>query len=66
MPGSRWAGYGARRRRATLNAAPCRLTADGLALVGEPAALITSGAEWERPLIENPAMVVAAQSFVLL
>ena len=42
------------------------LTADGLALVGEPTALITSGAAWERPLIENPAMVVAAQSFVLL
>jgi beta-xylosidase len=42
------------------------LSADGLALVGEPAALITSGAAWERPLIENPAMVVAGQSFVLL
>jgi beta-xylosidase len=42
------------------------LTPDGLALVGEPAALITSGAEWERPLIENPAMVVADQTFVLL
>jgi beta-xylosidase len=42
------------------------LSADGLALVGEPAALITSGAAWEQPLIENPAMVVADQSFVLL
>jgi beta-xylosidase len=42
------------------------LSADGLTLVGEPAALITSGAAWERPLIENPAMVVADQSFVLL
>lgn len=42
------------------------LRPDGLALTGQPAALLTSGAPWEEPLIENPALVSAGQSYVLL
>jgi beta-xylosidase len=33
------------------------LSADGLTLVGEPVKLIVRDQPWERPLIENPAMV---------
>lgn len=33
------------------------LSPDGLTLVGEPVKLITRDQPWERPLIENPAMV---------
>ena len=33
------------------------LTADGMNLVGEPVQLIERDQPWERPLIENPAMV---------
>ena len=33
------------------------LTPDGLALLGEPIQLIKRDQAWERPLIENPAMV---------
>ncbi len=33
------------------------LSPDGLALVGEPVKLIVRDQPWERPLIENPAMV---------
>lgn len=36
-----------------------RLRPDGLALAGAPVALLLSDAEWERPLIENPAMLAA-------
>ncbi len=43
-----------------------RLRSDGIALAGEPVALLTSGTSWEQPLIENPAMVVVGGSYVLL
>ena len=33
------------------------LSADGMSLVGEPVKLIKMDQAWERPLIENPAMV---------
>lgn len=42
-----------------------RLAADGLALAGEPVGLLTSGAAWEQPLIENPALVATDWSYVL-
>jgi hypothetical protein len=31
-----------------------QLRPDGLALTGQPSALLSSGAAWEEPLIENP------------
>jgi beta-xylosidase len=42
------------------------LTPDGLGLIGQPAALLSSDASWEQPLIENPALVAAGRSYVLL
>lgn len=35
-----------------------RLSDDGRSLLGEPARLITRDQEWERPLVENPSMVL--------
>jgi beta-xylosidase len=43
-----------------------RLAPDGLGLIGKPSALLTSGAAWEQPLIENPAMVASGRSYLLL
>jgi beta-xylosidase len=43
-----------------------RLAPDGLALTGQPVALVSSGAAWEQPLIENPALVATGRSYVLL
>jgi beta-xylosidase len=43
-----------------------RLDPGGTALVGEPVALLRSGAAWERPLIENPALAVSGGRYVLL
>jgi beta-xylosidase len=43
-----------------------RLAPDGLSLTGEPSALLTSGAAWEQPLIENPALVASGHSYTLL
>jgi hypothetical protein len=43
-----------------------RLAPDGLALTGQPVALLTSNAAWEQPLIENPALIVTGRSYVLL
>lgn len=48
----------------TLFAQP--LTPDGLALTGEPVALLASDAAWEQPLIENPALIATGRSYVLL
>jgi beta-xylosidase len=48
----------------TLFAQP--LTPDGLALAGEPVALLSSDADWEQPLIENPALVAAGGSYTLM
>jgi beta-xylosidase len=42
-----------------------RLAPDGLALTGEPVGLVSSGAAWEPPLIENPALVATDRSYVL-
>ena len=42
-----------------------RLTADGLALTGEPVGLLSSSAAWEQPLIENPALVATDRSYAL-
>jgi beta-xylosidase len=42
------------------------LRPDGLALTGQAAALLSSGAPWEEPLIENPAIVGTGQSYTLL
>ena len=42
------------------------LRPDGLALTGQPVALLRSGAAWEQPLIENPALIPAGGSYVLL
>lgn len=39
-----------------------RLAPDGLALIGQPVALLTSHAAWEQPLIENPALVAAGRT----
>lgn len=35
-----------------------RLSDDGRTLLGEPSRLITRDQEWERPLVENPSMVL--------
>jgi beta-xylosidase len=43
-----------------------RLTPDGLALTGQPAALLTSDTAWEQSLIENPALVATGRSHLLL
>lgn len=50
-------------KASTLFAQPLR--ADGLALEGEPSPLLRSGAYWEDPLIENPALVATGDAFVL-
>ncbi|HEX6238387.1 MAG TPA: glycoside hydrolase family 43 protein [Acidimicrobiales bacterium] len=42
-----------------------RLTPDGTGLTGQSTALVTSGAAWEQPLIENPALVATGRSYVL-
>jgi len=41
------------------------LSSDGLALVGEPVKLIVRDQPWERPLIENPAMVKHNEKYYL-
>ena len=41
------------------------LSPDGLTLVGEPVKLITRDQPWERPLIENPAMVEHNDNYYL-
>ena len=43
-----------------------QLRPDGLALTGQPNALLNSDAAWERPLIENPALVPTGRSYTLL
>jgi beta-xylosidase len=43
-----------------------RLTPDGLSLTGQPIPLLSSNAAWEQPLIENPALIAAGHSYVLL
>ena len=43
-----------------------RLSADGRALVGEPARLITVDQSWEAPLIENPSMMQHGDHYVLI
>jgi hypothetical protein len=43
-----------------------RLRSDGLGFVGEPVALLHNDAAWERPLIENPAVVRLPDVYVLL
>ena len=43
-----------------------RLRPDGLALADQPVPLVSSDAPWEQPLIENPALVAAGRSYVLL
>jgi beta-xylosidase len=42
------------------------LSEDGLALLGEPVALIERDQAWERPLIENPAMWAHEGQYYLL
>lgn len=42
-----------------------QLSADGLTLQGEPVQLIERDQPWERPLIENPAMVVQDGEYYL-
>jgi beta-xylosidase len=43
-----------------------RLARDGLTLEGQPSALVTSGASWEQPLIENPSMLTTGDRYLLL
>jgi beta-xylosidase len=43
-----------------------RLRPDGLALTGNPVALLRSDAGWEQPLIENPALLAIDGSYLLL
>jgi beta-xylosidase len=43
-----------------------RIRPDGLALIGQRSALLTSGAAWEQPLIENPALIAAGRSYILV
>jgi beta-xylosidase len=42
-----------------------QLSEDGLSLVGEPTELIQRDQAWERPLIENPAMVEVDDAYYL-
>jgi beta-xylosidase len=42
------------------------LRPDGLALTGNPVALLRSDASWEQPLIENPALLAVDGSYLLL
>jgi len=41
------------------------LSSDGITLVGEPGKLIVRDQSWERPLIENPAMVKHNEKYYL-
>jgi beta-xylosidase len=41
------------------------LTEDGLSLAGEPVKLLVQDQAWERPLIENPAMVLVDGDYFL-
>ena len=43
-----------------------RLSADGRALLGEPARLITYDQPWEHPLVENPSMVRHEGRYILI
>jgi beta-xylosidase len=43
-----------------------RLRPDGLALAGEAVPLLRGDAEWEWPLIENPALLAADGAYLLL
>jgi beta-xylosidase len=42
------------------------LRPDGLALTGNPVALLRNDASWEQPLIENPALLAVDGSYLLL
>jgi hypothetical protein len=42
------------------------LAPEGLSLTGQPVPLLRSDAAWEHPLIENPALVAADNSYILL
>ncbi len=42
-----------------------QLSDDGLSLVGEPVQLIQRDQAWERPLIENPAMLLVEDTYYL-
>ena len=42
-----------------------RLQPDGLALDGDPVVLLANDARWENPLIENPALLALADTYVL-
>jgi Glycosyl hydrolases family 43 len=42
------------------------LARDGLGPTGQPVVLLNSGAAWEEPLIENPALIAAGRSYLLL
>jgi beta-xylosidase len=42
------------------------LQPDGLALAGEPVPLLHYDAPWERPLIENPALLAAGGTYLLV
>ena len=42
------------------------LRPDGLGLAGEPVPLLHNDAGWERPLIENPALLAADGAYLLL
>ena len=48
----------------TLSPSAWRPTASPL--IGQPVALLTSQAAWEQPLIENPALVAAGRTYLLL
>ena len=43
-----------------------RLSDDGRTLLGEPLRLITRDQEWERPLVENPSMVLQNGVYYLI
>jgi beta-xylosidase len=43
-----------------------RLRPNGLALTGDPVALLRSDASWEQPLIENPALLAVDGNYLLL
>jgi beta-xylosidase len=43
-----------------------RLRPDGLALEGDAVFLLANDAQWESPLIENPAMLAEADTYALL
>ena len=43
-----------------------RLRPDGLALAGDPVALLRRDTGWEWPLIENPALFAADGAYLLM